>query len=175
MPKRPKSSPGSEPPAPDRPQTWTPGTRAGKRPERQRNSSPLAEYGTSIGLACRNIDDIVQSMKAGFPISTFERLQTEMALSAGDLATTTNIAMRTLTRRKREGRLHTDESERLYRISALYDRAVQVLGDKESARHWFKTPKQALGGRSPLEYADTEPGAREVEDLLGRLEHGVFS
>ncbi len=176
MPKYPESSAGSEHTASDHPQTWSPqGTRAGKPTECQRKSSPQTVYGSSIGLACRNIDDIVRSMKAGFPISTFECLQAEMAIAAGDLATTTNIALRTLTRRKSEGRLRTDESERLYRISALYDRAVQVLGDKEAARHWFKTPKQALGGRSPLEYADTEPGAREVEDLLGRLEHGVFS
>jgi putative toxin-antitoxin system antitoxin component (TIGR02293 family) len=40
---------------------------------------------------------------------------------------------------------------------------------------WLKSPQKALGGKTPLEYSDTEPGAREVEDLLGRLEHGVFS
>ena len=157
-------------------QIWSPqGTRSRADSKHPRKTGQQKVFGASIGLACRNIDDIVQSMKEGFPVSTFKRLQAEMAVSAGDLATTTNIALRTLTRRKREGRLHTDESERLYRISALYDRSVQVLGDPEAARHWFKTPKQALGGRSPLEYADTEPGAREVEDLLGRLEHGVFS
>jgi uncharacterized protein (DUF2384 family) len=34
---------------------------------------------------------------------------------------------------------------------------------------------RALGGRSPLDFAQTEPGAREVENVIGRLEHGVFS
>lgn len=74
-----------------------------------------------------------------------------------------------------EGRLQTDESERLFRIAALYDRAIEVLGDPERARAWFKEPKKALGMKTPLQYADTEPGAREVENLLGRLEYGVFS
>lgn len=176
MPTSAKSNALPEHPAAEHLQTWSPqGTRSRTRAQHPRKTAPLTVYGASIGLAYRHIDDLVQSMKAGFPVSTFEHLQAAMALSAGDLATTTNIALRTLTRRKREGRLHTDESERLYRLSALYDRSVQVLGDAETARHWFKTPKQALGGRSPLEYADTEPGAREVEDLLGRLEHGVFS
>jgi len=32
-----------------------------------------------------------------------------------------------------------------------------------------------LGGETPLEYAETEVGAREVEDLLGRIEYGVYS
>jgi putative toxin-antitoxin system antitoxin component (TIGR02293 family) len=91
------------------------------------------------------------------------------------LARVAHIATRTLSRRKKEGHLDTDESERLFRIGALFDRAAEVLGGKEVAREWFKTPLRALGGQSPLEYADTEPGAREVEDLLGRVEHGVFS
>jgi len=32
-----------------------------------------------------------------------------------------------------------------------------------------------LAGRTALEFARTEPGARLVEDLLGRIEEGVFS
>ena len=61
------------------------------------------------------------------------------------------------------------------RISNLYDRAIEVLGNQERAEAWFKEPKKALGMKTPLQYAETEIGAREVENLLGRLEHGVFS
>ena len=52
---------------------------------------------------------------------------------------------------------------------------LKSWGDQERARAWFKEPKKALGMKTPLQYADTEPGAREVENLLGRLEYGVFS
>ena len=61
------------------------------------------------------------------------------------------------------------------RISNLYDRAIEVLGDQERAEAWLKKPNKALGMKTPLQYADTESGAREVENLLGRLEYGVFS
>ena len=98
-----------------------------------------------------------------------------MGISEQALASVTKIAVQTLTLRKKEGRLHIDESERLLRIGMLYDRAVEVLGGQEVARQWFVTPLTALGCVSPLDYADTEPGAREVEDLLGRIEYGVFS
>ena len=60
-------------------------------------------------------------------------------------------------------------------IAVLYDRAIEVLGDQERAEAWLKKPNKALGMKTPLQYAETEPGAREVENLLGRLEHGVFS
>ena len=59
------------------------------------------------------------------------------------------------------------------RVAKLTERAHEVFGDLESAREWLKSPQFALGGEIPLEYADTEPGAQVVEDVLGRLEHGI--
>ncbi len=53
--------------------------------------------------------------------------------------------------------------------------AIDVFGSEEKARKWFETPLPALGGKRPFEYADTEPEAREVEDVLGRIAHGIFS
>ena len=108
-------------------------------------------------------------------MTAFDHFQAAMAIPAKTLASAANIAVRTLNRRRKEGRLQTDESERLFRIAALYDRAIEVLGDQERAEAWFNEPKKALGMKTPLQCADTEPGAREVENLLGRLEHGVFS
>ena len=43
------------------------------------------------------------------------------------------------------------------------------------ARRWLSSPQRALGGSTPLSLARTEVGAGLVEDLIGRLEHGVFS
>jgi putative toxin-antitoxin system antitoxin component (TIGR02293 family) len=108
-------------------------------------------------------------------MSSFERLCQETSISASRLAVAAGIPLRTLGRRKEQGRLTLAESERVFRLATLFEKATQVLGDRENARQWIASPKKALGGRSPLEYADTEVGAREVEDLLGRLEHGVFS
>jgi putative toxin-antitoxin system antitoxin component (TIGR02293 family) len=81
----------------------------------------------------------------------------------------------TLARRKRSERLSSAESERLYRIAFIIARAVHVLGSLEDARRWLDTGKRALGGTTPLAFAKTEPGAREVEDLLGRIEYGIPS
>ncbi len=136
---------------------------------------PRPLYGTSVGLHVQNRKDLIREIKKGLPFSSFNRLQEELEVSAKTLAVATQIPERTLTRRKQEGRLQTGESERLLRIGTLFDLAVFTFGNREHARQWFKTPKKAFGENSPLDYADTEPGAREVEDLLGRLAHGVFS
>jgi putative toxin-antitoxin system antitoxin component (TIGR02293 family) len=53
--------------------------------------------------------------------------------------------------------------------------AVSALESLEAARAWLGSPQVGLGGAVPLEYAETEVGAREVEDLLGRIEFGVYA
>lgn len=72
-------------------------------------------------------------------------------------------------------RLSTAESDRLVRLARLFAAAEALHeGNTDAARRWMESPKTALGGVTPLAYARTEVGAREVENLIGRLEHGVF-
>lgn len=84
------------------------------------------------------------------------------------------MAPRTLARRREEARLHPEESDRLIRAARVFSRALDLFGgDLPSARGWFLRPQPALGGATPLDYAASELGSREVENLIGRLEHGI--
>ena len=92
------------------------------------------------------------------------------------IASIVGIPPRTLARRKSSGRLTSDESEKLLRLSSVFEQAVNLFeGDEANARQWLMTPKKALDDQTPLAYSRTELGAREVENLIGRLEHGVFA
>jgi putative toxin-antitoxin system antitoxin component (TIGR02293 family) len=53
--------------------------------------------------------------------------------------------------------------------------ACDVLGGRDKASRWLDTPNKALGGRKPLDLLDTELGVREVEEILGRIDCGVYS
>jgi putative toxin-antitoxin system antitoxin component (TIGR02293 family) len=132
-------------------------------------------YGTSIGLKPQNSAMIISKLKRGLPVRTFERLRKNLDVTEKALSKVLNIALTTLARRKNAGRLSFEESERLFRIARLYDKTVEVFEDPQMARKWLKEPSWALGDVTPLQYADTELGAQEVEDLLGRIEHGVFT
>ena len=132
-------------------------------------------YGKSLGLEIEHVDELIEMIKSGFPSYVFITLSDAMGLNFKVLAEKAKIATRTLARRKKGGVLKPAESERVFRIAFLFDRAVDILGSRENAAEWMIAPKKALGGKTPLEYAETELGAREVEELLGRLEHGVFS
>ena len=74
-----------------------------------------------------------------------------------------------------EGRLGPAESDRVVRFARLMGKAVQVMESEDNARKWLTSPQVGLGGAAPLDYAESEMGAREVEDLLGRIEYGVYS
>lgn len=129
-----------------------------------------------LGIQATNAAQLVREIERGFSFGTLERVRRETGLPLDQLATSIGISPRTLTRRKKNSKLKAWESDRLVSISRLLAFALELFeGDTEKAAHWFVQPNRALGDVSPLEMAATETGAREVENLIGRLEHGVFS
>lgn len=91
-----------------------------------------------------------------------------------DVLAVVAITERTLARRRTEGRLKPEESDRFYRLVDLYALAADVMGSGEEAQEWMCTPKSALADRSPLQAARNVAGARSVEELLKRIEYGVY-
>ena len=121
-------------------------------------------------------DELIQLIELGFPFTMLKSLSSRTGIAILDLAATLRISERTLARRKAAGRLAPEESERLLRIATMFEKTVQLFeGETAAAISWFKSPKKALSNYSPLQYGRFEVGAREVETLIGRLEHGVFS
>ncbi len=118
---------------------------------------------------------LVEVLRVGLPVRELNDLQATLAVPMEKLAPMLGISKATFHRRKAAGRLDQAESDRVLRFARLMGRAVQVLESEENARRWLASPQFGLGGAVPLEYAETEVGAREVEDLLGRIEYGVYS
>ena len=129
-----------------------------------------------LGLEPADTARLVEQVEKGFSYRELEHLQDNIGLSRSELADLVQVKPRTLDRRKREGHLLPEESDRLLRVSRVFGKALELFeGDPESAREWLSAPQTALGGAVPLDMARTDIGAREVEALAGRLEHGVFS
>lgn len=118
----------------------------------------------------------IRDIERGLSYRHVEKLIKELDETDFRIAQLVQIAPRTLARRKKEGTLKPDESERVDRIARIYHLATELFeGDKSEAVKWLKESNRGLADRSPLDFARTEIGAREVENLIGRLEHGVFS
>jgi putative toxin-antitoxin system antitoxin component (TIGR02293 family) len=118
---------------------------------------------------------LIGKLKAGLPVQELDDLRRGLDLPMDKLAPKLGISKATLHRRKTAGKLDAAESDRVVRFARLLGKAVTVMESVENGRRWLSSPQVGLGGATPLEYAETEVGAREVEDLLGRIEHGVYS
>jgi putative toxin-antitoxin system antitoxin component (TIGR02293 family) len=122
----------------------------------------------------RKPEEMTKVLREGFPFAAFHALMSAIAVRPADLAELLGIAERTLARRK--GQHFTPiESDRLYRIAYIALLAKETLGSLEKARAWLLSPNRALGGLLPINGLDTEIGERQVEDLLNRINFGIYS
>lgn len=130
----------------------------------------------ALGATISDTSEMREAVKRGLPFKSLQALAVTLSLeSEQEVAAVAGIAPRTFARRKASQTLSPEESDRLYRVARVMARAVDVLGNTEKAERWLKKPNQALGGDVPLQALDTDIGARLVEALLGRIEHGVAS
>ncbi len=119
---------------------------------------------------------MVQRVEEGLPVKDVVKFSRQAGFTNDELAKLINIPARTYARRVAgRGRLKLHEGERAARLMRLFDRARRLFGTEENVRQWLHTELPALGWRTPVDFGQTEPGAREVENLLGRIEHGVYS
>jgi putative toxin-antitoxin system antitoxin component (TIGR02293 family) len=123
----------------------------------------------------KHSSDLIRQIQKGLRFSELETLQNSLEMPFEQLAAKLSISRSTLQRRKAAGRLSPDESDKVMRFSRLLEHATNVFGDIDKARAWLKHPQYGLGGAVPLDYAETEIGAQEVDNLLGRIDYGVYS
>jgi putative toxin-antitoxin system antitoxin component (TIGR02293 family) len=137
----------------------------------------VATLGGNRALKRKNVtlEDLQAQLRTGLPYSALEAVASGFEIGTADLVAVLHVPPRTLARRKREKRLRADESDRLFRLGRIAALAEDVLGSREKATRWLHQPNRALGGATPLHQLDTDLGARQVEDILLRIAHGVYS
>ncbi len=109
----------------------------------------------------------------GLEFGEFEALRRQLDLSLDELTARIGLSRATIEKRKVTGRLTPDESGKVVCFARLLGHAVHLFGGLEEARQWLKAPQRGLHGAVPLDYAKTDLGAREVENLLTQLNYGI--
>jgi putative toxin-antitoxin system antitoxin component (TIGR02293 family) len=141
-----------------------------------RRSKGSHPYAILLGIDKSDSPSLNAEVERGLSFAKLVNLTRLMGMTLQAAAEILFISPRSLQRRKVEGRLHADESDRLLRLSRMFGLAIELFeGDRHAAIAWMNRRLPVLGDASPLEMSKTEPGALDVERLIGRLEHGVFS
>ncbi len=118
----------------------------------------------------------VAAVRTGLPFSALDHMADAVGVGRLALAHVIGLPSTTLARRRKAGLLSSEESDRLVRVARIVAMVHEMMGgDQAAARRWLREPHPLLEGESPLERASTEVGGREVEQVIGRVAHGVFS
>lgn len=76
---------------------------------------------------------------------------------------------------KANKKLDRNLSVKLFEISDLFLLGAEIFGSKASFFKWLNLPNTALGGMQPQELIDIPEGVSKIKDILGRMEHGIYS
>lgn len=118
---------------------------------------------------------VIDRGRQGLSYAALAAVATRYEIPTATLVRVLRIPARTLARRKKERKLRPDESDRLLRLARVAALAEETLGTPEKATSWLHRPNRALGRVSPLDLLDSDVGARQVEQILGRISYGVYS
>ena len=86
-----------------------------------------------------------------------------------------HVSHRTIQRKSDTDLLNVCSTEQILEIAEVISRGIEVLGTLEAFTKWLQAKLRVLNYKTPLDFLDTTFGAKLIKDILGRLEHGVYS
>ena len=119
---------------------------------------------------------LIEQLEAGFHYRFFGLLAEVSGLQKKQLAAVLAISPATLARRANAGHFTPAESDRLFRCAEILKANIDLFeGDRNRARQWLINANAGLNGKAPIEMLRSATEASIVEDLIGRMEHGVIA
>jgi putative toxin-antitoxin system antitoxin component (TIGR02293 family) len=135
----------------------------------------LMEKHGIIRQPIRSYVDLIKISREGLPVLALTRLMQYLEISPAELRWLMDMSQSTYQRRMKSKLLTTAESERLVQLYQLIQKGLEIFEDKEDFLDWLKSRNQALGDVKPMELLRSQLGMHEVSELLGRIEHGIYS
>jgi len=135
----------------------------------------LTSVSGHVGLPAE--DELVKLARVGISVEIVRDLSDLYDVPKKKMQNILAIPGSTVYRREKSaGMLTPSETDRAIRLARIFTEAVDLMqGNESEAKVWLNSAQEILGGETPLERSSTEVGAREVETLIGRIRHGVFS
>lgn len=117
-----------------------------------------------------------EAIHQGFKANVYRNIVEKAKLSQSEFHHVTHIPISTIKRRlAKDERFSTQESDIMYRLAMLIKLATELFDNEQRALEWMRESVYGLGGKRPLDMVSTTVDFEVVRDLIGRIEHGVFS
>jgi len=119
--------------------------------------------------------DLVAAIRKGLKKEAIDFVACALEVSPSEISRFLHVSPRTLSRYKPEATLSMDASDHLVQICKVYEKTMEVFGDRRKALGWLKRPCLPIGGMAPFDLLDTSAGLEMTLDELGRIQYGVFA
>jgi putative toxin-antitoxin system antitoxin component (TIGR02293 family) len=126
-----------------------------------------------LGKAVTSLLELNDAVAQGLPKATLRIVVQRVFPDASGQRAMMHRIVPEATYKRRRDRLSPAESERTERFARVVAIAEDVWQDREQARRFLTTPHPEIGGKTPVEAALTELGARQVEEVMARIVYGL--
>ena len=117
----------------------------------------------------------MEQVRSGISKGVLVEIKNHINMDYDNLSTILGTTKTTIHNKKDDDKFSPAVSEKIVALADLYEFGYYVFEDKLHFETWIQTPNKALGSRPPLELLDTIFGIEEVKNIIGRIEHGVYS
>lgn len=133
---------------------------------------PAVAYKTKVKT---DVISMINTSREGLTMKEVVDLSALMSIDLSELSQVLHLSLRTLQRYSMSKRLDSDSSSKAIQLKILYNHGLDVFGDNLAFGLWLHSVLPALGGQRPLDYLDTPFGFQLIDQMLGRIEHGIFA
>ncbi|HEV7781165.1 MAG TPA: antitoxin Xre/MbcA/ParS toxin-binding domain-containing protein [Chitinophagaceae bacterium] len=141
-----------------------------------RNIAHWLGVASPVAHSIRSDFDILQASNHGISKKSIDHLAVYMGISRKVMAEHIfDVSVKTMERKKPNEKLDKKTSSHALEVAKIFQHAFEVFGNEEKAKLWINRENQALNNNKPVDLFDTLTGLNMVNDVLGRIEEGVYS
>jgi putative toxin-antitoxin system antitoxin component (TIGR02293 family) len=126
-----------------------------------------------LGKPVRSLLELNDAVEHGLPKATLRNVARRVFSDAAEQRILMHRVVPEATYKRRRDLLSPAESGRTERLARVVALAEDVWQDRERVRHFLTTPHPEIGGKTPLDAALTELGARQAEEVMARIVYGL--
>ncbi|MGA2136605.1 MAG: antitoxin Xre/MbcA/ParS toxin-binding domain-containing protein [Bryobacteraceae bacterium] len=126
-----------------------------------------------LGRSVDSLMELDDAVERGLPKSTLRNVVRHVFSDAAEQRLMMHRVVPEGTYKRRRTRLSRAESERTERLARVVAMAEDVWQDREQARRFLTTRHPEMAGKTPLDAALTELGARQAEEVMARIVYGL--
>ncbi len=146
---------------------------AARKGSQKKKTSGIATRSAAKPTSMAQRIEWVDTIASGLSFGQVQALLDEVNVTDKDLLNYNILAPRTWSHSKNKGVFSTEQSDRIARFLRVWRQAAHTFGNDNKSRLWLERDTRALLGKKPIDLLSTETGARVVEDLLQRIDHGL--